>query len=324
MPSSRRRRSGDRDADPNQCRSTSCGDILIHFSPAPATSSRFRSGSTQSHSVHLGKEGAVDVGDARLRRPPGPCPARQLELEILLLAAVRARHEEPPLIRRLVLPLDPRQPLDRRRRHLKHLAPPGEGPRARFRQRHRLAFLIGRRRIGVDIVERHCWRRSSPGCRRGTPSTASCCRCRASAPAPPCRAAPGRSSGAAHRGDEGRRRSPGNNWIGYIIHHAPGPMLAVQPTVELAKRFSQQRVDPLQQRGRHAPTCGRCRKPRRRQPSPAQPARRQRSRTLATDQWCWPGAGRIWRRRWSHRDAAPAGRTAAPCIDNNASMISRR
>src|SRR3954471_7475901 len=23
----------------------------------------------------------------------------------------------------------------------------------------------------------------------------------------------------------------GNNWIGYVIHHAPGPMLAVQPTV---------------------------------------------------------------------------------------------
>jgi len=30
----------------------------------------------------------------------------------------------------------------------------------------------------------------------------------------------------------------GNNWIGYVIHHAPGPMLAVQPTVELAKRDS--------------------------------------------------------------------------------------
>ena len=30
----------------------------------------------------------------------------------------------------------------------------------------------------------------------------------------------------------------GCNWIGYVIHHAPGPMLAVQPTVELAKRFS--------------------------------------------------------------------------------------
>ncbi len=37
----------------------------------------------------------------------------------------------------------------------------------------------------------------------------------------------------------------GNNWIGYVIHHAPGPMLAVQPTTELAKRFSDQRIDPL-------------------------------------------------------------------------------
>jgi len=37
----------------------------------------------------------------------------------------------------------------------------------------------------------------------------------------------------------------GNNWIGYVIHHAPGPMLSVQPTVELAKRFSRQRIEPL-------------------------------------------------------------------------------
>ncbi|MGE3703394.1 MAG: phage terminase large subunit family protein, partial [Hyphomicrobiaceae bacterium] len=37
----------------------------------------------------------------------------------------------------------------------------------------------------------------------------------------------------------------GNNWIGYVIHHAPGPMLSVQPTVELAKRFSRQRLEPL-------------------------------------------------------------------------------
>lgn len=36
-----------------------------------------------------------------------------------------------------------------------------------------------------------------------------------------------------------------NNWIGYVIHHAPGPMMAVQPTVELAKRFSKQRIDSL-------------------------------------------------------------------------------
>jgi phage terminase large subunit GpA-like protein len=37
----------------------------------------------------------------------------------------------------------------------------------------------------------------------------------------------------------------GNNWIGYVIHQAPGPMMAVAPTVELAKRSSKQRLDPL-------------------------------------------------------------------------------
>jgi len=37
----------------------------------------------------------------------------------------------------------------------------------------------------------------------------------------------------------------GNNWLGYIMHHVPAPVLAVQPTVELAKRFSRQRIDPL-------------------------------------------------------------------------------
>ncbi len=37
----------------------------------------------------------------------------------------------------------------------------------------------------------------------------------------------------------------GNNWIGYVIHQAPGPMMAVSPTVELAKRNSKQRIDPL-------------------------------------------------------------------------------
>src|SRR5437879_3544164 len=37
----------------------------------------------------------------------------------------------------------------------------------------------------------------------------------------------------------------GNNWIGYVIHHAPGPMMAIQPTVEMAKRNSKQRIDPL-------------------------------------------------------------------------------
>lgn len=37
----------------------------------------------------------------------------------------------------------------------------------------------------------------------------------------------------------------GNNWIGYIIDCAPGPMLMVQPTVETAKRYSHQRLAPL-------------------------------------------------------------------------------
>src|SRR5260370_15260092 len=37
----------------------------------------------------------------------------------------------------------------------------------------------------------------------------------------------------------------GNNWIGYVVHQAPGPMLSVQPTVEMAKRNSKQRIDPL-------------------------------------------------------------------------------
>jgi phage terminase large subunit GpA-like protein len=37
----------------------------------------------------------------------------------------------------------------------------------------------------------------------------------------------------------------GNCWLGYVMHHVPAPVLAVQPTVELAKRFSRQRIDPL-------------------------------------------------------------------------------
>ncbi|HUA57935.1 MAG TPA: phage terminase large subunit family protein [Verrucomicrobiae bacterium] len=35
------------------------------------------------------------------------------------------------------------------------------------------------------------------------------------------------------------------NFLGYIIHFAPGPVMLVQPTVELAKRFSRQRIAPL-------------------------------------------------------------------------------
>lgn len=37
----------------------------------------------------------------------------------------------------------------------------------------------------------------------------------------------------------------GNNWLGFIIHHTPGPSLFVQPTVEMAKRTSKQRMAPM-------------------------------------------------------------------------------
>jgi phage terminase large subunit GpA-like protein len=37
----------------------------------------------------------------------------------------------------------------------------------------------------------------------------------------------------------------GLNWIGYVMHHAPGPMLVVLPTLEVRKVWVRQRLDPL-------------------------------------------------------------------------------
>lgn len=37
----------------------------------------------------------------------------------------------------------------------------------------------------------------------------------------------------------------GNNWIGFVVHHAPGPMMMVQPTIDTAKRVSKQRIAPM-------------------------------------------------------------------------------
>lgn len=37
----------------------------------------------------------------------------------------------------------------------------------------------------------------------------------------------------------------GNNWIGSIIDLNPGPTMAVQPTVDMGKRFSKQRIDSM-------------------------------------------------------------------------------
>ncbi len=37
----------------------------------------------------------------------------------------------------------------------------------------------------------------------------------------------------------------GNNWLGYIMAHAPGPSMLVIPTTEMAKRTSKQRIAPM-------------------------------------------------------------------------------
>ena len=37
----------------------------------------------------------------------------------------------------------------------------------------------------------------------------------------------------------------GMNWLGYIIDQEPGPMMIVQPTTDMAKRFSRQRIFPM-------------------------------------------------------------------------------
>ena len=37
----------------------------------------------------------------------------------------------------------------------------------------------------------------------------------------------------------------GNNWLGYVIHHTPGPMMYVLPTLDMAKRTSKQRIAPM-------------------------------------------------------------------------------
>ena len=37
----------------------------------------------------------------------------------------------------------------------------------------------------------------------------------------------------------------GNNWIGYIIDQEPGPAMLVEPSVDMAKRYSKQRIAPM-------------------------------------------------------------------------------
>lgn len=46
----------------------------------------------------------------------------------------------------------------------------------------------------------------------------------------------------------------GCNWIGYVISHAPGPMMVVQPTDQMAKRFSNQRIKQMIQTSKEVRT----------------------------------------------------------------------
>jgi phage terminase large subunit GpA-like protein len=46
-------------------------------------------------------------------------------------------------------------------------------------------------------------------------------------------------------GAQTSKTETGNNWTGYVVHHAPGPMMLVQPTVDMAKRLSKQRLSDM-------------------------------------------------------------------------------
>jgi hypothetical protein len=52
-------------------------------------------------------------------------------------------------------------------------------------------------------------------------------------------------TGGAHEGAQVGGTELGLNWVGYAIHHAPGPMMIVWPTTEMARANSKQRIDPL-------------------------------------------------------------------------------
>ena len=86
-------------------------------------------------------------------------PAQPLELQPLHLPAMRAGHEIPPLIGCFVLAFDPRQTVNGRRRAEQDLGAPRECARPCLGERNRIAFLVGRGRIGIDLVEEEVARR---------------------------------------------------------------------------------------------------------------------------------------------------------------------
>lgn len=46
-------------------------------------------------------------------------------------------------------------------------------------------------------------------------------------------------------GTQTGKTETGNNWLGYVIDQAPAPMMAIQPTLNLAKRFSKHRISSM-------------------------------------------------------------------------------
>ena len=90
---------------------------------------------------------------------PTLLPAQPFEPKPLFFLAMRAGDEETALVGRLVLALDPRQAMNRRRRPQQDLGPPRECAGSGLGQRDRVAFLVGRRRISVDLVQKQVARR---------------------------------------------------------------------------------------------------------------------------------------------------------------------
>jgi hypothetical protein len=81
-----------------------------------------------------------------------------LELQRLALTAVRARHEIPSLVARIVFSLNPRQALCLRRRDQQDLAPL-KGRGSALGEQDRIAFALDIAGIPVDLVEEQVPRR---------------------------------------------------------------------------------------------------------------------------------------------------------------------
>jgi phage terminase large subunit GpA-like protein len=46
-------------------------------------------------------------------------------------------------------------------------------------------------------------------------------------------------------GAQTSKTTVGSNWLGYTMDTAPGPVMVVQPTIDMAKRYSRQRLSPM-------------------------------------------------------------------------------